>query len=185
MGYINYIGIIPKEKYDKIKDFSKEELFEYNGEEEDGYVSTRDLSIEELYEFGKNCDFKLEDFAKPFFSNEELQESYNSDTELLIVGKEFLKEVIEEYTGYVQENYKKLIDGINGNNPRLMTFEKAEELYKHVRGMSIEWLQLTPYNLESENVITTSWKYEYVIFELVRIYKTFDFDNDILVYYGG
>ena len=65
MGYRNYIGYIPKMEYDKIKDLSKEELYSYYGK---GYVSTCDLSIKELYEFGKYCDFELAKFIKPFFN---------------------------------------------------------------------------------------------------------------------
>jgi hypothetical protein len=41
-----------------------------------------------------------------------------------------------------------------------------------------------PYNLEKKDNITTSWKYEYSIFELVYIYKKFDWENDLLIYYG-
>lgn len=48
----------------------------------------------------------------------------------------------------------------------------------------MEWLRLTPYNLDEGDEITTSWKYEYSIFELVRIYKTFDWKNNVMIYYG-
>jgi hypothetical protein len=62
--------------------------------------------------------------------------------------------------------------------------EISMKLFHHVHGNSIEWLQMTPYDLESGDEVTTSWKYEYAIFELVRIYKTFDWENDIMIYYG-
>jgi hypothetical protein len=45
-------------------------------------------------------------------------------------------------------------------------------------------LQLTPYNLENGSEVTVSWKYEYTIFELVNIYKNFDWKNKIMIYYG-
>ena len=50
--------------------------------------------------------------------------------------------------------------------------------------MRIEWTRLTPFNLEDGEEITTSWKYEYGIFELVRIYKSFDWKKNVMIYYG-
>lgn len=58
------------------------------------------------------------------------------------------------------------------------------ELIEHVRSMRTEWTYLTPYDLEKDSEITTSWKYEYAIFELVRIYKSFDWKKNVMFYYG-
>ena len=45
---------------------------------------------------------------------------------------------------------------------------------------------MKPYDLDDDtDCIVNSWKYEYVIFELVRIYKTFDWKNDVLLYVGS
>jgi hypothetical protein len=43
---------------------------------------------------------------------------------------------------------------------------------------------MTPYDLNRDDEVTTSWKYEYAIFELVRIYKTFDWKKNVMIYYG-
>ena len=32
--------------------------------------------------------------------------------------------------------------------------------------------------------LVSSWKYEYEVFELVRIYKTFDWKRNVMIYYG-
>ena len=58
------------------------------------------------------------------------------------------------------------------------------DIIDHVRTMRFEWVQTKPYDLSSGDDVTTSWKYEYVIFELVRIYKTFDWKKNVMVYYG-
>lgn len=58
------------------------------------------------------------------------------------------------------------------------------EIIEHLRSMRNEWFFGLPYDLEDGIEVTTSWKYEYAIFELVRIYKTFDWENDYLIYYG-
>lgn len=58
------------------------------------------------------------------------------------------------------------------------------KMINHVRSMRSEWVHLTPYDLDNGDSVTTSWKYEYEMFELVRIYKYFDWENNIVVYYG-
>ena len=62
-------------------------------------------------------------------------------------------------------------------------------IIEHVRSMAREWGiyswgDMRPYNLEDGEQVTTSWKYEYETFELVRIYKTFDWKNNVMIYYG-
>lgn len=187
MGYRNYLASLSKEEHEKIKNFNKKELNKYFGEEPDGYVGPYDIvKNNELHELGKYVEFGDEKFFFPFFENKKLQKYYNDDGEFVIVKKEFLKHIIEHYTKIVKENYQKLIDGITNENVDEIPQKKAEELYLHIRGNAIEWLQLTPYDLgrEDDPSITTSWKYEYAVFELVRIYKSFDWENNVMVYYG-
>jgi hypothetical protein len=68
-----------------------------------------------------------------------------------------------------------------------ITDEEQSALYdiiKHVRDMRIEWTSLRPFDLTTGDEVTTSWKYEYSIFELVRIYKSFDWKKNVMIYYG-
>ena len=65
--------------------------------------------------------------------------------------------------------------------------EEQNALYKiieHIRTMRMEWTCLTPYDLQNGDKITSSSKYEYAIFELVRIYKSFDWKRNVMIYYG-
>ena len=70
----------------------------------------------------------------------------------------------------------------------LITDEEQDALYnilEHTRQMRHEWTALTPYDLKNGgDEITTSWKYEYGIFELVRIYKSFDWKKNIMYFAG-
>ena len=78
----------------------------------------------------------------------------------------------------------------------LLIFQKSHlskqtafyKIYDHVRNFRNEWIPAynvdSPYDLENGDSITTSWKYEYEIFELVRIYKHFDWKKNVMVYYG-
>lgn len=59
----------------------------------------------------------------------------------------------------------------------------------HTRSMGSEWGltfmdKMRPYELDKREEITSSWKYEYAIFELVRIYKEFDWENNVMYYHG-
>jgi len=185
MGYRNYIGSISKRDYNKIKSIkSKEEFFTFFNEED--YVSVRDF-VKEVYEFGKDCDFTKEGLSKPFFKSKELNTEYNYEGELCIVSKPFLAAIITDYTENVKNYYLDLKTAftkevLNGEAP--LNKEGLEKVNYHLNSFSSEWLFLTPYDLENGEEITTSWKYEYIIFELVRIYKTFDWKKKHLVYYG-
>jgi hypothetical protein len=48
------------------------------------------------------------------------------------------------------------------------------------------WFEDTlPYDVDLSNSrLVSSWKYEYEIFELVKIYKTFDWKRNVMIYYG-
>jgi len=58
------------------------------------------------------------------------------------------------------------------------------EIIEHVRTNRFEWTHLTNFELKNGDTITTSNKYEYNIFELIRIYKTFNWKKNIMFYYG-
>jgi hypothetical protein len=181
--------------------------------EEDGswYKGVYDYG-KELYEFGKYVDFHPpKKSVKNFFKNKELQEKYDEE-DLHIVTKEFLAYIIETYrlriSTYYQDMLKPFFEKFSCKSEFLnsikidydypnehhifdfskITQEEQDALFKmieHIKTFNSEWNYLTPYNLDNgEDKITNSWKYEYAIFELVRIYKTFDWKKKVMIYYG-
>jgi len=199
MGYRTYIGKIPKTEWEKITDLSLDDLYKLKGvDREDDYLSMSEL-CEDIYEFGKYTEFDDEKFYTPFFRNKETQEYYSSDHDFHIVGKDFFEYVINHYVGLIRKYFHNILKPfINEETNRfdlrgiMDTSEQKMgmmDCVEYARGMAQEWGVASffddtrPFNLEG-NVITNSWKYEYSIFELVRIYKTFDWENDYLVYYG-
>lgn len=40
-------------------------------------------------------------------------------------------------------------------------------------------------DLSDRNMVSGSWKYKFAIFDMIFIYKTFDWENDLMVVYGG
>lgn len=181
MGYRNYIGYIPKEKYELIRTFNYSEFFAYYNQDidNDGYVSLSDIPIN-LYELGKYFDIK-EDYFKDFSLNNDVQKYLNDESEFFVVGKDFLKLIIENYRETIKNNYTNLLKDCDYND---ISPEKSKKLFNHIREFSFEWLNFETYDLENGDEITTSWKYEYAIFELVRIYKHFDWKNNVMIYYG-
>lgn len=136
----------------------------------------------------------------------------NCDTDMMIVTKEFFKHVIELYVGYIQTFYKDMKFERDEYRSILEKMERIEhddwereddyklkpdqeltqtEITKllkcadHVRMNAIEWLQNTPFKLDDDDdSVSRSWKYEYAIFQLVHLYKTFDWKRNYLVYSG-
>ena len=222
MGYRNYIGLIPKKEYNKIKSLTHNDLLKLYGEynedsDNQGYVSSREFG-KQLYEFGKYCDFNPpKGSVKTFFKNKETELQYNSDTELKIVTKEFFAYIVGTYTEKVRSYYKDMLkdfnfeseyyksrkgtydsnyDRVTLSDNTLMTDKENISVNKcidHIVSMAWEWgitpfgdmETYLPYNLDNERTeIVTSWKYEYSIFELVKLYKEFDWKKNYLYYYG-
>lgn len=197
MGYRNYIGSISKLEHDKIKNFTKEELYEYKNEplDEMGYIGPYDI-VESIYELGKDVDVFPAEFFKPFFENQTLQNDFNNDHELFLVDKDFLKFVLDRYYDKVRSYYKSLLEPFQTDDkfprlkdPKTYSPQDVYNVVKHIESISYEWgcspfSDRPPYKIDDGEAITTSWKYEYAQFELVRIYKTFDWENNNMVYYG-
>lgn len=174
---------MPKREYNKIKSLTPKQILEKYNEPEDGYVGIYEI-VTNVYEFGKYVDFlKDKKTYKPFWKNKESKKRYEH-YQPNVVTKEFLALIIKDYTELVKKYYLEMLDGIDTRKPETLTLEKSVAMWQHIRSFSSEWNDLIPYNLEHGEQITTSWKFEYGIFELVRIYKTFAWKKDVLVYYG-
>lgn len=214
MGYRTYIGKISKENHLNLKDLSLKELYEkYEIDDpEIDHLNVSKLIDSILYEFGKASDFDDEKYYTPFFDNKETHNYYNTDNEIWIVNRDYLKHIINYYNNKIKDNYNEMLTPFFGekydpcdflntieskyNSDRFdfnfdfskITQEQQNalwEILEHIRWFRIEWTQLTPFNLDDGNErITKSWKIEYGIFDLVRIYKTFNWENDLLIYYG-
>ena len=64
-----------------------------------------------------------------------------------------------------------------------MTIE--HEIQDKIDSWSGKYFGISPIDLdETRERITGDWLYEYAIFELVRVYKEFDWEHDALVLVG-
>lgn len=212
MGYRNYIGIVPKKDYNKLKSMTIKEVYDFKKmDKENDHIGVYDFG-KKLYEFGKYVDFNPpKKSIKPFFKNKETQKHWDDEYDFNLVTKEFLAYIIDLYKERIKKYYNEMVIPFFGttNSPsdflnsikteygcsedkHTFDFSKITEteqtalfkIFEHIRSFRTEWVQLTPYNLESGEEITTSWKFEYGLFELVRIYKSFDWKRNVMIYYG-
>ena len=211
MGYRNYIGYFPKKEYNKIKSLTPPILYEYYNikpDDEDSYININNF-VTEIHELGKYCEFDYpKKSIKPFFRKKETQSIFSSDHDLYVVEKEFLANIISTYKERIKLYYNNMVNPFLDNKEFLnsikveynigdndysfdftkITVEQQTAMYNminHVKSMRLEWTHLDGFDLnDGTDEITSSWKYEYAIFELVRIYKTFDWKRNVMVYYG-
>lgn len=144
------------------------QLFDFG----DGYGNA-----EEMYKHGDSL-----------FNSDELNKAYYDylpivlDEDALLCAIEFsrnlvvdtLRDLLREESTNVWEKKKSQLD-------RLIQYIKLE-----LDDWDNEYCpDLRPYNLNKEfEEVVDSWMYKYTTFELVRIYKTFDFENYAMLFYG-
>jgi hypothetical protein len=179
MGYRIRLGKISKIIHEtKYKNKTYEELKLKYFFEDSEYYFWRPEEYTQLYEIGKyvSYDQGLSDFyAFDVFEKEE--------GEFSILSKEGLKIIIEDYHNNIKNYYKEIIDNFEEKL-------KNDDIKNHFLHTLNNWDNpycVLPYYLDEEHpdgVIVKSWIREYAIFNLVYIYKFFDWENDYLIYSG-
>ncbi len=159
MGYRNYVGKIKKEIN---KDYEVILKDEYD------WLGCYDL-VDTIYNFGKGCDFDIKEHLSDYFEKEKTNLHFNQDYEFKQITKEGFEKIINKYKEFILSYYEEL---------------KEEDYKEHVKRAISEWKYPVIVNLRDGDMLTGSWLYEYAIFDLVRIYKTFDWENDIMIWYG-
>ena len=201
MGYRHYLYAVPKKQVAEIQACKTNEDW-CNFAENYGYKVDRDCCDDgsgcvfpykigtKLYELGKYSEIgcKLESERPSLFTSKELKERYSDDGFALLTKDDF-KAVIDAYR---QKIIKWLQSLLNVDERICFSDELTKEQYQFetlkqetqdkLDSWSGKYFGISPIDLdESRERITGDWSYEYAIFELVRVYKTFDWENDNLV----
>lgn len=156
MGYRNYLGQIEKAVYDK----SKMEDWEY-----------RDKHIEEFHELGKYVDSEIVDNLIY------IEKLGNSDGEHSIIDIESIPIIVNFYATKHLKFLKDLLSGSTTNH-------NSAESYLKEQIENWESPQFI-YDIGKDNKsIVFSWEYQYLVFELLHIYKTFDTEKYYLTWTG-
>lgn len=204
MGYRHYLYAVPKKQVEKIRACKTNEDW-CNFTKNYGYKVDRDCSDDgsgcvfpykigtKLYELGKHSGigFKLESERPSMFTSEELKKRYE-DYGFALLTKDDFKAVIEAYRQKIVDWFESLLNPdkspITFNNlskEKRKHLEWEYEIRDKLDAWSGKYFGILPIDLdESRKRITGDWSYEYAIFELVRVYKAFDWKNDDLVLVG-
>ena len=193
MGYRNYIAVVDKESLDKIRSLSYDELIEKCGDE--GYLSEytfedkgveikRILEIGEIVSYKENSN-KLKECLSLVFSDNKINEALNNDSEFMLGNKKLLENIIEIYRKTVVEYYT---DIQNIDRIREMCFDPTinhlEYFIKKCKNKISEFSE-NWFVSDNDNILHYTWQYEYDIFNLIYILKTFDWNKNYLLWIGG
>jgi hypothetical protein len=200
MGYRHHFFEAPKAEVERIKDMSEEQFFHHiktipDALEEDGEDVWVNFHIivkqRKIFELGKldwdDTAVKIAETGVPLFNDEEMQKYYEN-YDPYVVGKEGLLKAIEIYKENVVRYYNGLLseeaaddDDSEFEEPR--TRERKWE--KHLKDKLRAWQRPSILNLdETKEQITDSWEYEYVIFELIRLLKSINWEENTVLFYG-
>jgi len=154
MGYRNYISMIKKEDFVEGQDW-----WEYKDE------------IVELHELGKYIDSEIRDGLIVE------SEKFAEDGEFDIINIESIPHIVSCYA----KSFKKFLESLKEGTNRIYTSESYIE--EQIR----RWTDADSliYNIKKDqDKLVSSWEYQYEIFDLIRIYKTFDVENCHLLWLG-
>ena len=187
MGYRHYLYKVKKEELNKIRNMTNSDLYICTkSEEDDGYWSPLDLfRNNNIYALGE-IDNKLwkvleNNRIDQIFNNEEVKERMDEYDNGILNAEGFLK-IMELYKEKTLDYFKGLL--VDGYKESWREYKSSCEKLKIHMGEkigAIEHCHEYNFNLEVER-ITDSWTFEYSLFELIRLYKTIDWENYYVVY---
>ena len=201
MSYRYRFAKVKKNTVADISNQSRERFIEYlmnhNPKsycEEEDYINTYDcFGQEEIFDFGSDCRFAdtLVKQATPIFSDEML---FEETGKAVLCSKEDFLFVIEQIRKIILDYFKELQNGSVAEMKQAISDKVDDWEHLHIilgvsnaskkQQQEMDKAHL-PYNISMDtDMIVNSWKYEYEIFELVRLYKTFDWDKYELIFYG-
>lgn len=201
MGYRHYFYKVDKEVLEFLHTCSEEAYTEWarhnNLMSENDLPPLRKLG-DTFYDFGKYYDNakNIMKMGKPLFNDEVLTEKHREERPY-IVGPEAVLDAIQHYRSMVIKYHEDLLSITKEED---MSLERRldeltpEQRYKQdIESRYEEWTDnlflaegqcmALDLNLERPG-LTHSWKYEYAIFDLVRLYKDTDWNVYGLVFIG-
>lgn len=170
-GFGKYTDFEPPKKSLKTF-FKKKELNKVFTEEHDFNIVTPEFLEYVIDGYAKRVEKYYNDMVIPFFN--EGKNKWRNEP------KEFLNSVKRDYNCSTNK------DTYQFDFSKITPEEQTAlfEIIEHMKSFRQEWNDYRPYNLKHGDSVSTSCKYEYAIFQLVKIYKSFDWKKSVMVYYG-
>ena len=189
MGYRLRLGEIDKKIAEKFRHKSYKEIMKGKNKDEEFNYLVLPQGYKQLYELGKYVSYNKG--TKRFYTRFNIKKR---EYDFFIMSKEGLRYIIEEYAESTKTHYEELFNKAKTflqKPPVSAKMKRAiiEEFISHFNFMQMEWTNkyCKPYWLDEKDTdgeIVRSWKMQYAIFNLVYIYRTFDWENKYLIYSG-
>jgi hypothetical protein len=173
MGYRIRLGKVNKQEAEKWRHKPLKELNDFYNEDRADSMYYPEYHTE-LYEIGKYVSY--ENGRLPYYTCFDIYKE--NEAEFDILTKEGLGKIIEEIRIEIAGFYRKLLEKTD--------IEKDKYINKKINEWNFSF-GLKPYYLDEQDTdgaIVCSWDFEYSIFNLVHIYRFFDWENDYLIYSG-
>lgn len=211
MGYRNYFFSVKKSLIKELQECKNiEEVYELykrygflanmeNISEEETYYYCPLRSLpKQIFEFGKYYEAK-ENVSKkgaPLFINDNVAEYYKEE-DAVYGGEEMILEAIDYLKNQIIKMYENLLNNTFNNEYEKIKYSKIEDkkeahyqrLLLHVKDY-LNWWKPEYGNYSAVNLdknspsIVTSWLYEHEIFELVKVYKEYNPEEDYILFLG-
>lgn len=205
MGYRHRFATVSKDVYDVVRDMTPEQLKEWvlqnqpegwydEGDGEGWFSHYLVLGQEEIFDFGKDCWFAgdLMKRAQPLFNLKETQDAMEP---IHLCTKADFEFVIDEMRKHIANYFKEIFETYSHEQMLMHFKEKHEEWADMTETLGMDDIdpgraalinaQHRPYNMDlSREGLVSSWLYEYEIFELVLLYRQFNWDTTVLMFYG-
>jgi hypothetical protein len=194
MSYRYRIGRMPKKLYSKLsKCQSKREIAELMGIEDEygadeDYLFEGDIvgkyQIDEISD--EACRIKKDKAFNRFFKNKTLNDSYNDESDLFRISQADLLELIHIYEEKTLAFYKRKFDEVQALKD-VKPEEALEIALNEIRFKISGWNNhgAIDTDLTKKSRIVNSWNYEYAIFDLLLLYKTVNFNSEVLFVRAG
>ena len=194
MGYRQYLYSIDTWLVDEIKkcktedDFVKtmqkfrNEIVEYDSFDEHYYIPLHSIG-DMLFEFGKyyeNSD-EMYKHGDSLFTSDELNECYR-DYGAIVLEEDGLLCALDWQRNHIIQMYEDLL-----REKSIHDWDSRPQLDRLIENIKdyLVWWKYGPADLNKEHEqLVHSWLYEHTYFELVRIYKTFDWYNKSILFMG-
>lgn len=186
MGFRTYLGKIEKKIINDIKNKDVAEIAVYLNNPNFNSLSELYLITEEVIEINYYEPEKLFTNCNKFHPS--VPEDDEDTIWMLIDGENDFKKFIEWTRSSVAQHYKEMLDKIS--NPNESSFDNygktnLQDVESFLKVRMFAWTYLCPYEIDkNKERLVSSFKREYNIFELVKLYKQFDFDKYYLVFMG-
>lgn len=202
MGYRIVLATMEKEVIENMRPLSYADFIEVHlkGDEEK-YYPVRDFpTYKNVFELGKYIESELitrivqkDEKGKriPFFTDSELNKDYtNEDNELYLAGKEGLLALIEVYREKIIASYRSQLeftfrDSLEYKKDADLEFKQHCFLLGRLDTWDSKYMDYLDLDVERSHSLSHFWDYEYMIFNLIHLLNTIDFNKYDIVLYGS